>query len=141
MTNMQALNTIVKRAFNRDSVECPFCGMACPDNGPLVLVGHYDHCPIAVLKSALQNSRAPCTDVQQLKPLKSEIAESIVDKQIREADCCHNCEKFRCENYSCWGKCIKHPKFDVVYFNTICDDFEKRTREMLFYEIEEVKEQ
>jgi hypothetical protein len=56
--------------------------------------------------------------------------------QIREADCCHNCEKFRCEKYSCWGKCVKHPEFEDVFFHTICDNFEKRIGEMLFWEIE-----
>ena len=52
---------------------------------------------------------------------------------LREADCCYTCKQFRCEKWSCFGDCLRHPNLDV-YFHTICDDFEKRDGELLFKE-------
>jgi len=59
--------------------------------------------------------------------------------KLREADCCHNCTHFLLEKWSCWGDCKIHPEFDGVYFNTICDDFEKRTGDMAFKEQNEAR--
>lgn len=54
--------------------------------------------------------------------------------ELREADCCHSCESFVLEKWTCWGNCELHPEFGGVYFHTICDDFEKRTGDMAFKE-------
>ena len=47
--------------------------------------------------------------------------------ELREAECCYNCESFRQVRYSCWGECPKSPHEDhTVYYHQICDEFDWR---------------
>lgn len=63
--------------------------------------------------------------------------------EIREADCCYNCENFMCEQYESFGVCQKHVELEgndsgevggrqVVDFTKVCNDFAKNTSGMKY---------
>jgi len=55
--------------------------------------------------------------------------------ELREADCCYNCEHIRCVRYSCWGVCPYCPHEDkTVMWHQICDEYDHREGELQFAE-------